>query len=115
MAEIKLPYLIIYLLSIFLSSISQVLLKKAALKEHKNFISEYTDLRVIGGYFLFIMCTFLTMIAYKGVPLNFGPVIEATGYIYITFFGVVIFKEKLNFRKMISLFLVVIGIIIFAM
>ena len=57
---------------------------------------KYTDWRVVLGYGLFVGCSLLTMLAYKGVPLNVGPVLEATGYIYVTFFGVVIFHEKMN-------------------
>ncbi len=73
--------------------------EKAALREHKSVLAEYTDWRVILGYGLFVGCTLLTMLAYKGVPLNVGPVLEATGYIYVTIFGVTIFHEKMNPRK----------------
>ena len=82
MSQAQLPYVLLYLCSTFLSAVSQVLLKKAALREHKSVLAEYTDWRVILGYALFVGCTLLTMLAYKGVPLNVGPVLEATGYIY---------------------------------
>lgn len=62
-------------------------------------MAEYTDWRVILGYALFVGCTLLTMLAYKGVPLNVGPVLEATGYIYVTIFGVTIFHEKMSPKK----------------
>ena len=91
MSQAQLPYVLLYLCSTFLSAVSQVLLKKAALREHKSVLAEYTDWRVILGYALFVGCTLLTMLAYKGVPLNVGPVLEATGYIYVTIFGVTIF------------------------
>ena len=96
MSQAQLPYVLLYLCSTFLSAVSQVLLKKAALREHKSVLAEYTDWRVILGYALFVGCTLLTMLAYKGVPLNVGPVLEATGYIYVTIFGVTIFHEKMN-------------------
>ena len=86
MNQAQLPYVALYLLSTFLASVSQVLLKKAALREHKSLLAEYTDWRVVLGYGLFVGCSLLTMLAYKGVPLNVGPVLEATGYIYVTFF-----------------------------
>ena len=78
MTQAQLPYLLLYLFSTFLASVSQVLLKKAALREHKSLLAEYTDWRVLLGYGLFVGCTLLTMLAYKGVPLNVGPVLEAT-------------------------------------
>ena len=75
MNQAQLPYVLLYLCSTFLSSVSQVLLKKAALREHKSVLAEYTDWRVILGYGLFVGCTLLTMLAYTGVPLNVGPVL----------------------------------------
>lgn len=115
MNQAQLPYVLLYLSSTFLASVSQVLLKKAALREHKTLLAEYTDWRVILGYGLFVGCTVLTMLAYKGVPLNVGPVLEATGYLYVTFFGVVIFHEKMNPRKLMALAIIILGILIYAL
>ena len=36
MSQAQLPYVLLYLCSTFLSAVSQVLLKKAALREHKS-------------------------------------------------------------------------------
>ena len=115
MTQAQLPYLLLYLFSTFLASVSQVLLKKAALREHKSLLAEYTDWRVILGYGLFVGCTVLTMLAYKGVPLNVGPVLEATGYLYVTVFGVTIFHEKMNPRKVAALAIIIVGILIYAL
>ena len=115
MTQAQLPYLLLYLFSIFLASVSQVLLKKAALREHKSLLAEYTDWRVLLGYGLFVGCTLLTMLAYKGVPLNVGPVLEATGYLYVTVFGVTIFHEKMNPRKVAALAIIIVGILIYAL
>ena len=89
--------------------------EKAALREHKSLLAEYTDWRVVLGYGLFVGCSLLTMLAYKGVPLNVGPVLESTGYIYVTFFGVVIFHEKMNPKKIGALVLIILGILIYAL
>lgn len=42
-----------------------------------------------------------------------GPILEATSYIYVTFFGVKIFKEKLNRKKCIALGLIIVGIVVY--
>ena len=115
MNQAQLPYVLLHLSSTFLASVSQVLLKKAALREHKTLLAEYTDWRVILGYGLFVGCTVLTMLAYKGVPLNVGPVLEATGYLYVTFFGVTIFHEKMNPKKIGALALIIVGILVYAL
>src|SRR5699024_7064337 len=91
------------------------ILKKAALREHKNLLAEYTDWRVILGYGLFVGCTLLTMLAYRGVPLNVGPVLEATGYLYVTVFGVTIFHERMNGKKAAALALILLGIAVYAL
>ena len=87
MNQAQLPYVLLYLCSTFLSSVSQVLLKKAALREHKSVLAEYTDWRVILGY----------------------------GYIYVTIFGVTIFHEKMNPKKIIALAMILVGILVYAL
>ena len=54
---------------------------------------------VIIAYGIFFAATILSIMAYKGIPLSMGPVLEATSYIYVTFFGVKIFKESINKKK----------------
>ncbi len=104
----------ILLLGVFISSISQVMLKKASLKKYDNFLQEYLNPLVLGAYVIFFCTTFLSIFAYKVIHLSLGPALEATSYIYITFFGVVVFKEKLTKKKVFSLILIVTGILIYS-
>lgn len=115
MGEVKLSYLLLLLISVFLSSISQVLLKKAAMRPHKTIIEEYTDVRVIIGYMIFFGCTLLTMFSYRGVPYRYGPVFESTGYVYVTIFGSIFFGEKITRKKLLSLSVILAGILVFAL
>lgn len=103
------------LLGVFLSAISQVMLKKAALRQYSSKLREYLNPLVIVAYMIFVGTTFLSIYAYKGIPLSMGPVLEATSYIYVTIFGVTIFKEKLNKRKLVGLALIIAGIIIYSL
>ena len=98
----------------FISSVSQVLLKKSAEKKYTNKIKEYLNPLVIFSYMIFVAATFLSIFAYKVVPLSLGPVLEATSYIYVTIFGVLIFKEEINAKKLIALFMIIAGIICFS-
>lgn len=107
-------YSCILLLGVFLSSVSQVLLKKAAIKNHSSVIKEYVNPFVIIAYMMFVVTTFMCIIAYKVVPLSMGPILEATSYIYVTIFGVTIFKEKIGLLKLFALFLIIIGIFVFS-
>lgn len=104
----------ILLLGTFISAVSQVILKKAAEKTHPSKIKEYLNFPVIFAYSLFVLTTFMCIISYRVVPLSFGPVLESTSYIYVTIFGVLIFKEKITVEKMLALVLIFVGIIVYS-
>ena len=107
MNKTVLIYSCVLLIGVLVSAISQVLLKKAAMKHYLNPM-------VIFAYAMFVGTTFLSIIAYRGIPLSMGPILEATSYIYVTIFGVKIFHERLNKKKIIALFFIVGGIIIYS-
>lgn len=98
----------------FISSISQVFLKKSSQKVYSSKIKEYLNPLVIISYSIFICATLLSILAYKIIPLSLGPVLESTSYIYVTVFGVLIFKETINRKKMFALFLIIGGIVCFS-
>lgn len=104
----------IMLVGVFISSVAQVLLKKAAQKKYDSVLQEYLNLPVITAYAIFFAATFLSIYAYKVVPLSMGPIIEATGYIYVTIFGVTIFNEKINKQKIFALALIIGGIAVYS-
>ena len=108
-------YVGIYLVGVLVSSVSQVLLKKAAMRQYETPLKEYLNPWVITAYTLFFGATLMTILAYKVVPLSMCAILEATAYLYITFFGVTIFKEKLGRDKAIALLLIVGGIIVYSL
>ena len=103
------------LVGVFVSAVSQVMLKKASMKKYKSPIFEYCNPTVISAYMLFFGTTFLSVLAYRGIPLSLGPVLETTSYIYVTFLGVVIFKEKLNKKKILALGCIISGILVYSL
>lgn len=107
-------YVCIMLAGVFISSISQVMLKKASMKEYPSRIKEYLNPLVIGAYAIFVAATVCSIYAYKVVPLSWGPIIESSGYFFITLFGNLVFKEKIDTKKVISLLTIVVGILLFA-
>lgn len=111
---IDLRYAALLLLGVFISSISQVMLKKSALKTYDSKIKEYFNPLVIVAYILFVGTTFLSIFAYRGIPLSMGPILEATSYIYVTIFGIVFFNEKMSKKKWIALVLIIAGIALYS-
>ena len=107
-------YSALILAGTFISSVAQVLLKKAAQREYASFWQEYLNPRVILAYVIFFGASILAVFAYRVVPLSMGPILEATGYIYVTVFGVAFFREKLTPLKLAALGLILAGIAVYA-
>ncbi len=115
MSATTLAYAGVLLVSVFIASVSQVMLKKSALKTYDSPLKEYLNPLVVFAYVLFLGTTLLSVLAYRGIPLSLGPVLEATGYVYVTLFGVLIFKERMTKGKLAALALIVAGIVIYAL
>lgn len=103
-------YIVIFLLSVLISSISQILLKKSSAKQYKSLVSEYLNIRVVLAYGMFFLSTLLTMYAYKGVPLSFGALLEASGYIYVPVLSYFFLGEKISKLKIVGAAFIILGI-----
>ena len=90
-----LKFAILILIGTFISSVSQVLLKKSAMKTYSS--------------------TLLSVMAYRGIPLSMGPILEATSYVYVTIFGARIFHETVDKRKLTGLCLIICGILVYSL
>lgn len=74
---------------------------------------EYLNAPVIIAYGLFFLSSLITVLAYKGVQLSTGAILEATGYIWVSILGFFILKEKISKKKVMGLIVIIVGIIIF--
>lgn len=107
-------FILIYILSVLLSSLSQILLKYSATLKYKKKINEYLNKYVIFGYGLFVVCSVLTIVAFKGVPLKMGPIIESLGYLFVMILACIFLQEKLTLNKVVGNVIIILGIIIFS-
>ena len=96
------------LFSVFISSVSQILLKKAANKTYKDHIREYINPLVIFAYGMFFGSVILTM-------LSLQPILESAGYIFVTVMGYFFLGEKIGKRKFAGIGLIMLGILIFSL
>lgn len=108
-------YLLIWIISVFISSIAQVLLKVEANKPHKNRLAEYLNPCVIGAYGIFFVSVFLTYYALKYVPLTYSPIVEPLSYIFVPVIGVLLLKEKISKRRILGMVIMIAGIAIFSL
>lgn len=105
-------YIFIFLVSVFISSISQVILKASANKTYKKISKEYVNPLVLGAYIIFGISTIITTISYKNVPLSLGQILESTGYIFVNILCYFFLHESIKKRKMIGMFFILLGIFI---
>ena len=115
MSRADIPYCLVLVAGVFISSVSQVLLKKSSQKIYSSFVREYINPFVISAYMMFFVATFMSIYAYKAVPLSYGPMLESSGYVFITVLGAVFLKEKVSIKKIISLAVIVTGMIVYSL
>ena len=89
-------YIILLVLAVVVSSVSQIILKKSASKTYNSIIKEYLNPYVIIGYGLMVLSTVLVVLGLKGVPYKNEPIIESLGYIFVMILSNRILKEKIT-------------------
>ena len=114
MSEMKTAVCIL-MVSVLISSVSQVLLKKAADKSYAGFLEEYINPLVICAYGMFGASVVLTMLALRAVPLSLSPILESTGYIFVSVLGYFVLGERFGKRKILGFALILAGIAVFSL
>ncbi len=108
-------FTLIFIVSVLVTSASQILLKISADKEHPTRLAEYFNPYVIIGYSLFFAATLVTVFAYRYVPLSWGPVLESLGYVFVAALGYLVLKEKIRGKKLIGMLVIIAGVIVFSL
>ncbi|MDO4830708.1 MAG: EamA family transporter [Clostridia bacterium] len=111
----KILFSLIFIFGVFISSISQIILKKSADKTYDSRIKEYLNPKVILAYTIFFAATLCSVWAYTVIPLSLGPILESAGYIFVAFLSWLFLKEKISKQKLIGLSIIIIGIIIYSL
>ena len=93
---------------------AQMLLKKAAGNHYPTFWRQYVNPWVIGGYAIMGLAMLANIYAMsKGVQLKEVGIIEALSYLFVPCLAFMLFKEKLGWRKIGAIGIIVAGIVIF--
>lgn len=108
-------YVLIAGFSGFLSSFSQVLLKKGSMHRSRSVIFDYLNPYVIGGYAITLLCMVLMILAYKGLPFKYGAIIESLVFLYVMILSKLFFNEKITRKKLLGNILIVAGVILFSL
>lgn len=108
-------FMLCMFLSVSVASVSQILLKKSAMKTYASIVREYVNPFVIGGYGLLFLSMLLTIYAYSGMDYKNGPVIESFGNVIVLVLGCFFLKEKLSLRKLLGIGCIMLGMAVFYM
>lgn len=74
---------------------------------------EYLNPYVLSGYALLVLSLLMNMWSYQGVEYRFGPVINASSYIFVLVLGHLFLKEKITARKLWGNVLIIAGILVY--
>ena len=108
-------YVVLLILAVLVSSISQIILKKSASKTYDSVLKEYLNVYVITGYVLMVISTVLVVLGLKGVPYKNEPIIESLGYLFVMILSNRLLGEKITKKKILGNGLILLGILIYYM
>ena len=100
---------------VVIAALSQIILKKAAIKHYDTWLKQYLNAPVIIAYFIFFVSSFCSVTALKVLPLSLMPVWNASSYFFVTLFAYLVMKEIPNRRKLVGLGIILVGIVIFSL
>ncbi len=104
----------VFLCSVLISSISQILLKKSADRTYDSRLKEYLNPLVIVAYIMFFCSMMITMYCYRYVDVSAGPIFESAGYVFVGILGFIFLKEKFTAKKTLGMVLILLGIVVFS-
>ena len=104
----------VFLGSVLIFSISQIMLKKSADKTYETTLREYLNPLVIIAYGMFFWSMLITMYCYKFVDVSAGPIFESAGYIFVAVLGYIFLRERFSLKKIIGMAVIIAGIALFS-
>lgn len=109
-------YAIAFVFMVFISSLSQILLKISANEEHTSGITYMINWKVIVSYAVYFGVTLInTLFIYKGLQLSSISMLESFGYIFVPVLSWIFLKEKLQKRQIFGIVLIVAGVVLFSL
>lgn len=102
---------VIMIVSVFIASISQILLKISASTSHSGIMYEYFNIRVVIAYALLFLTTIITVLVLRYVPFYIAASVESLSQVFVYILGRIILKEHTSMRKNIGVLMIIVGIL----
>jgi small multidrug resistance pump len=108
-------FLVLALVTVIITGISQVLLKIGAGKEERNrlFFSSYLNLPTLTAYGLLFVVTVIAIIVLQGMPLKLFYAIASLNFVIVLVLSWSILKERINPAEICAVFIIVSGVLVF--
>lgn len=107
-------YRLFVILAVFSAACAQMLLKQGARGQYSSFWRQYINPWVIGGYgIMFLAMAVNVYCLSKGVQVKELSIFESLSYLFVPVLSFLVFGERLTWRKMMAVGVIVIGIIVF--
>lgn len=107
-------YRLIVIVSVFVASCAQMLLKCAARRQVRPFWRQYFNVCVVGGYGLLLGALLVNVFCLgKGVLVKEVSVIESLSLLFVPSLSWLFFREPITWRKAIAMGLVMTGTVVF--
>jgi drug/metabolite transporter (DMT)-like permease len=106
-------YILLFIGSVFIASCAQIILKTSTNKNYETYYKQYLNWNVFMGYAILGLTSLTAIIAYKGVDLKLGSILQCTGYLFIILLSGIFLNEYPTKNKLLGTFFIIIGIIIF--
>lgn len=97
------------------AAVSQILLKKAAVKKHDVWWRAYIDPLVIVAYSMFFSTTLFSVFALRYIPLSLSAALSASGQVFVPFLSHLFLHERIGRKKCLGILTIVAGIVIFSL
>jgi small multidrug resistance pump len=108
------PSSIYLVLVIAFTGFSQTLLKVGANQScEKKFIAAYVNPYILTAYGLYVMATLFTVYALKDISLNQFYTATSMKFVLILVLSKLILREKIDQTKLIAVWLIISGVIVF--
>ena len=108
-------YYLLTLVVVIFTSIGHVLLKIAAIRVSGSGGRIYTDPLSILSYGIFAGVAFLSIYAMKGLDLKVFFALNSLTYIFIPVLAFIVLKESFTKNKIIGVFVISLGVLLFNM
>jgi len=105
--------ILLILTIIILTSIGQVLLKIGSSSANNSLIKIFTHPASLMGYFTFAIVAYLSIDAIKQIELKVFFAVTSLTYCIVLFFSYFLLHEKITKNKVLAIFLITLGVIIF--